>query len=42
MVIQSVFADALLRLDLEFEARTELDVCLYILAHKTALIEQRF
>ena len=41
VVVQCVFADAFLRLDLQFEACTKLDVCLYILAHKTALIEQR-
>ena len=41
VVVQCVFADAFLRLDLQFEACTKLNVCLYILAHKTALIEQR-
>ena len=40
VIVQSVFADAFLRLDLQFKARTELDVSLYILADKTALIEQ--
>ena len=41
VVVQRVFADAFLCLDLQFETRTKLDVSLYILTHKTALIEQR-
>ena len=41
VVVQGVLADAFLRLDLQFETRTKLDVSLYILVHKTAFIEQR-
>ena len=42
MIVQSVFTYALLRLDLQFKACTELDVRLYVLTYKTTLIEQRF
>ena len=42
VVVQCVFADAILCLDLQFEACTKLDVGLYVLPHKTTLIEQRF
>ena len=39
VIVQGVFADAFLRLDLKFETRTKLYIGLYILPHKTALVE---
>ena len=40
MVVQRVLADTVLSLWLKLKAWAELDFCLYILANKSALIEQ--